>query len=92
MVHVSRGGNHAVAPVIAAPVQDLQIVGGEGGERFGGAEDGVPVRMLWPERLRVQLEHEVVRRVGDPTDLLQNHIALGLQVAGAQERPTAPGR
>ena len=88
VVHVSRRGDHAVSPVVAAAVQDLQILGREGDERFRGAEDGVPVGMLRPERLRMQLEHEVVRRVGDPADLLQNHIALGLQVARAQQRPT----
>ena len=46
----------------------------------------VAVGVLGPERLGVQLEDEVVRRVLDPLISSSIDIALGLQVALAQQR------
>ena len=42
--------------------------------------------MLGPELGRVQLEDQVVGRVLDPVDLLEDDVALGLEIALAQQR------
>ena len=42
--------------------------------------------MLGPERGGVELEDQIVGRVGHAVDLFQNDVALGLEVARAQQR------
>ena len=42
--------------------------------------------MVGPERFGVQLEDEVVRRVGDAVDLLQNDVAFRLEIALPEQR------
>ena len=87
VIHVARGGDHEVATVVPGAVQASEIVGGEGGQGGGAAEDGVAVGVTRPELGRVQLEHEIVRRVLDAVDLLEDHVALGFEVALPEERP-----
>ena len=67
--------------------------GGNGGRRprarrgCRGAEDRVAVRMRRPQRLGVELEDEIVRRVGDAVDLFEHDVPLGLEIALAEQRP-----
>src|SRR5256886_5527706 len=42
--------------------------------------------MLGPQRLVGEIEHLIVRRVLDGVDLLEDHVALELQVARTQHR------
>ena len=43
--------------------------------------------MRRPQRLGVELEDEIVRRVGDAVDLFENDVPLGLEIALAEQRP-----
>src|SRR5215213_5394119 len=55
VVHVSGGGNNTVAAIVAALMQDLEVVRRQGAERFRRTQDRVAVRMIGPERFGVQL-------------------------------------
>ncbi len=86
VLQVSGGGDHEVAAMVAVAVEALQIVGGDGGQRFWCSEDGIAVGMVRPHGRGVELEDEIVRRVGDAVDLFENHVPLGLEIALAEQR------
>ena len=50
------------------------------------AQNRPPERMAFPEALREQLVHEIVRRVLDHLDLLEDHLLLALDVALVERR------
>src|SRR5215203_3004961 len=85
MVYMTGGCNDAVATVVAALVERLQIVGGKRLQRLGRAKNGVAVGMLRPEGFGMELEDEIVRRIGDPVDLLQDDVSFRLEIALAQQ-------
>src|SRR2546429_334356 len=81
---VPRPGDDAVRGEVRPSVQLLQVGRRERADGVARAEDGVPVGMLGPQRLVGEIEHLVVGSVFDGVDLLEHHLALELQVAGAQ--------
>ena len=87
VVEVAGRRHDAIARVVAGLMQAAEVIRRERRQRVRGAEDGVAVRVAGPEGGRVELEHEIVGRVLHAVDLLQNHVALGLQIALAQEGP-----
>ena len=87
VIHVASRRDHAVAPVISRPMQRLQVLRRQRLQTLRRAEDRVAVGMVRPERSGMQLEHEIVGRIGHAVDLLQHHVTLGLEVAFAKEGP-----
>jgi len=87
VVQVAGGRDHAIAAVIAGLMEATEVAGREPGEGVGSAEDRVAVRMRRPQGLGVELEHEIVRRVGDAVDLFEHDVPLRLEIALAEQRP-----
>ena len=46
----------------------------------------ISVRMRAPQLLAVQLEHQIVGRIVDGVDLLENDLALEIEIRFSQER------
>ena len=55
-------------------------------DRLRPAEDGPAQRMVLPETLRKQLVHEVIGRVLDHLDLLEDHLLLAFDVFDSERR------
>jgi hypothetical protein len=87
VVHVAGHGHHDVLRMVRALVQVAKVTHAERRHGVPRAENRVTVRMRAPERLVMQLEHEVVRGVIHHADLLEDHLALEGQVRRAQRRP-----
>ena len=86
MLDVAGRGHDQLAGMIGAPVERLEVRCPQRGHRVASAEDGVTVGMLTPERVTVQLEHEVVGRIVDHRDLLEHHLPLEVEIRLAQQR------
>ena len=70
--------------MIGAPVQLLQRTNPEVPNGIARAEDRMAVGVRTPQHLVVQLEHEVVGRVLDHRDLLEDDFPLEGEIARAQ--------
>jgi hypothetical protein len=68
-------------------VELTQLADAERRDGVPRPQDGVPVRMLAPEGLVMQLEHEVVWRILDHADLLEDDASFELQVFGTEQWP-----
>jgi hypothetical protein len=65
-------------------LEDLRAL--EARDRLLGAEDGAAERVIGPERGYENLVHEIVRRVLDHPDFLEDHAALHLHVFSGEAR------
>ena len=86
MLDVAGGRDDAVARVVSAQVAGQQVVGIDGRDGLGGAQDRVAVGMRGPECAGVQLEDQIVRRVLHAADLLEDHVPLEVEVALPEQR------
>ena len=69
-----------------AAVEARHLVAGQRGDRRGGAGDGPAQRPVAPRLVREQVVDDVVGVVVVHRDLVEDHVALGLDVLGADQR------
>ena len=77
-------GEDELRRVIGSPVEVLERAHSKMPNGLSRAEDRVAIGMRAPQDLVVQLEDEVVRRILDHRDLLEDDLALECQVARTQ--------
>ena len=85
MVDVAGGSDDDVARMVRAPVQPSQVINRETPDRLPSAQDRVAVGVRRPQRSRVELEDQVVGRVVHRRDLLENDLALELEIVRAED-------
>src|SRR5206468_6954806 len=85
VLDISRGGDDELWWMIRASVKVLQRSHAEVPNSISCSEDRMPVWMRAPQRLVVQLEHEIVRRVLDHPNFLEHDLPLQGEIGRAQE-------
>ena len=86
VVEVADGGNNQVWGGVGVREIVAQDVGVQRLDRVRTPENRPAQRVIFPEALREELVHEVVRRVLDHLDLFEDHLLLALDVARAERR------
>ena len=87
MIDIAGCGDDELRGMIRLAVELAQGTDAEVSYRLTRPKDRMAVRMRAPERLVMQLEHEVVRRILHHPDLLENNLPLQREIARAQQRP-----
>lgn len=83
-VDVAGDRDHRAAGAVPAPEVRRHVVAGHGGDRLPGAEHRPAERVVVQDRLTEDVVHELVGRVLVHVDLLEHHVALRLDLVGAQ--------
>src|SRR5437588_2425329 len=88
VVQVAGGRQHQIrGPVVGEEVPG-DGVAAEGRDRLCGREHLAPGRMLWEQGFGEQVVDELRGLVLVHQDLLEDHLALGLELVGAERRRT----
>ncbi len=80
MLDIPRRSHNHVLRMVRPLVERTKVRSGERADCLTGAENRVAVGMLSPEPRTVQLEHQIVGRILDGAYLLENDLALELEI------------
>ena len=86
VVEVAGGGDHHVGGSVVAPVEASDLVARERRDRSGSAGDRPAQGSVAPRLLGEEVVDHVVRVVVVHRDLVEDHVALRLDVVGVQQR------
>ena len=80
MVDASRRRHDDVVGPVAPAVEGRERAPGDGGDHLRRAEDGAPERVASEDRVRDKVEDQLLRRVLDHGDLLEDHLPFRVDV------------
>ena len=82
VIDVSGGRKHHVPGAVALGQKLSELCTGEAGDALARAQDRPAERLAGKRRIEHQVIDDVVRTVAGGRDLLQDHLALALQLVG----------